>query len=128
MPVLTDGRVDAALPCQDFERAKNWYKEKLGLAPTKEDPGGAWYTFGEGTGFFLFPSSGKASGDHTQVGIVVKDVKAEVDDLKSLGVVFEEYDFPGLKTVDGVAEIEGESAAWFKDSEGNLISVAQRTD
>lgn len=123
--MLTDGRVAAALPCQDFERAKAWYKEKLGLAPNREDPEGAYYECAQGTFFFIFPSSGKASGDHTQIGFNVADIEAEVADLKSRGVTFEEYDFPGLKTVDGIAEIGGERGAWFKDSEGNLIAVTE---
>jgi catechol 2,3-dioxygenase-like lactoylglutathione lyase family enzyme len=123
MLMLTDGKVSTALPCQDFERAKAWYKEHLGLAPSDENPAGANYVLGEGS-FFLFQSSGAPSGTHTQMGFEVKDLKAEVADLKRMGVVFEEYDFPGLKTVDGIAEIEGESAAWFKDSEGNLIALS----
>jgi predicted enzyme related to lactoylglutathione lyase len=72
-------------------------------------------------------SSGQPSGTHTQVGFGVDDVEAEVADLKAKGVTFEEYDFPGLKTVDGVAEIEGERAAWFKDCEGNLLSISTET-
>ena len=124
--MLTDARVGAALPAQDLERAKSWYKEKLGLAPTSEDPGGAQYECGSGTAFLLFISSGEPSGTHTQVAFEVSDVEAEVADLRARGVTFEEYDFPGLKTVDGVADMEGEKAAWFKDSEGNLIGLAQR--
>lgn len=125
MWLLTDGRASAALPCQDFERAKAWYKEKLGLAPTREDPEGAYFDCAGGTSFFIFPSSGKASGDHTQVGFDVADIDAEVADLKSRGVVFEEYDFPNLKTVNSIADVGGERAAWFKDSEGNLIAVSR---
>lgn len=125
MRLLTDGRVEAALPCQDFERAKNWYKDKLGLAPNREDPEGAYFDCADGTKFFLFPSSGKASGDHTQIGFNVADIEAEVADLQSRGVKFEEYDFPQLKTVNGIADMGGERAAWFKDSEGNLIAVTQ---
>ena len=125
--MLSDARVGASLPCQDFERAKGWWKEKAGLSPTKETPEGADYTCADGTGFFLFPSSGKASGDHTQVAFDVKDVGAEVAELKKAGVTFEEYDFPGLKTVDGIAEMGDGKGAWFKDSEGNLIAIFEGT-
>src|SRR3712207_3406415 len=103
MLMLTDGRAGTSLPCQDLERAKAWYKEKLGLGPTRETPAGAFYEMADGTGFMLFVSSGAPSGTHTQMGIDVADVDAEVADLRSRGVVFEEYDFPGLKTVDGIA-------------------------
>ncbi len=128
--MLSDARVGAALPCQDFERAKGWYKEKLGLSPSEETPAGAYYKGAGGTEFFLFPSSGKASGDHTQVAFEVKDAAAEVAELNKSGVAFEQYDFPGIKTDEnGLAEMEGEEGrgAWFKDSEGNLIAIFERT-
>lgn len=127
--MLSDARVGAAIPCQDFERAKGWYKEKLGLSPTEETPAGAYYQGADGTEFFLFPSAGKASGDHTQVAFEVKDAAAEVAELKNSGVTFEQYDFPGLKTDEtGLAEMEGDEGrgAWFKDSEGNLIAIFER--
>ena len=127
--MLSDASVGAALPCQDLERAKAWYKEKLGLSPNEEDPEGAYYTCAGGTSFFLFPSAGKASGDHTQVGFEVKDAAAEVDQLREAGVTFEEYDFPGLKTDEkGLATFEADNTrgAWFKDSEGNLIAIFER--
>jgi hypothetical protein len=73
----------------------------------------------------IFPSQGGSSGSHTQIGWVVEDVAAEVADLKSRGVVFEEYDYPSLKTVDGIAEVPVGRAAWFKDSEGNVHGVLQ---
>ena len=128
--MLSDARVGAAIPCQDLERAKSWYKEKLGFSPTEENPGGAYYQCAEGTMFFVYPSSGKSSGDFTQVGFEVKDAAAEVAELKKAGVTFEQYDFPGLKTDEsGLATIEGDQSkgAWFKDSEGNLIAIFERT-
>lgn len=123
--MLSDARVGASLPCQDFERAKSWYKEKLGFSPTEETPEGAYFNCGEGTQFFLFPSTGKASGDHTQVAFDVADVEAEVAELKKTGVTFEEYDFPGFKTESGIATMGDGRGAWFKDSEGNLLAIFQ---
>src|SRR3989454_4846332 len=116
-------RTAAALPAQDMERAKAFYRDKLGLTPTQEDPGGVMYWLAEGTGFGVFPSSGKPSGTHTQMGIEVEDVEGAVKDLQAKGVKFEEYDTPGLKTVNGIADLGGNKVAWFKDSEGNLILV-----
>ena len=124
--MLTDAIVQAALPCSDFERAKNFYKEKIGVSPSEEDPQGAYYTCAEGTGFFLFPSSGTASGTHTQVGFQVSDIEAEVAELKSGGVKFEEYDSPQLKTENSIAMLGTEKGAWFKDSEGNMLALFQR--
>jgi len=125
--MLNEARAGAALPAQDLERAKSWYADKLGLKPTEEDGGGLSYELGAGTGFLLFPSSGKPSGDHTQIGMQVDDLVSEVETLKANGVEFLEYDFPGMKTVDGVAEMPDNSkAAWFKDCEGNMLGLFQR--
>lgn len=77
--------------------------------------------------FSVFPSFGGPSGD-TQMGIMVEDIEATVKTLRDNGVVFEEYDLPGLKTVDGIAELQDEWAAWFKDSEGNVLAVGQRKE
>ena len=125
---------DAAtrLPAQDLNRARRFYAEKLGLEPVEERPGGLLYRCGKGT-FALFQSAGVAAGTHTQMGWEVADIAATVAALRSRGVVFEEYDLPGLKTRDGIAVIEGnypskgrgETAAWFKDSEGNLLGIGQ---
>jgi predicted enzyme related to lactoylglutathione lyase len=117
-------RAAAALPAQDLDRAKAWYSEKLGLTPTGVDlTGGVVYELSRGTGFLLFQSSGKPSGTHTQMALEVQDFDATLRDLKARGVKLEEYDLPGLKTVNGVAEMGDLKAAWFKDSEGNVIGI-----
>jgi len=130
--MLSDGRVAARLPAQDLERARSFYAEKLGLEPTEEREGGLLYRLGAGE-FGLFQSAGAPSGEHTQMGIEVDDIEATVAQLGRRGVVFEEFDLPGLVTRDGIAEIQGnypskgsgERAAWFLDSEGNLIGISQ---
>jgi catechol 2,3-dioxygenase-like lactoylglutathione lyase family enzyme len=115
----------ATMPTHDFERAKAFYADKLGLRPVEESSQEALYRVGESE-FALFPSHGKASGDHTQLAFDVDDIEAAVSSLREKGVVFEDYDFPGLKTTGGIAEMEEERAAWFKDSEGNVISLGER--
>ena len=131
--VLEDGKVATRIPVRDLQRSRKFYAEKLGLEPSEERPGGLLYRCGEGE-FVLFESAGAASGDHTQMGWEVEDIEATVEWLRARGVVFEEYDFPGLKTVNGIAEIEGnypskggvgERAAWFRDVDGNLIGIGQ---
>lgn len=118
---------------RDLERARSFYAEKLGLEPVEERPGGLRYRCGSGE-FALFESAGAASGTHTQMGWEVEDIDTTVRELRTRGVVFEEYDFPGLETVDGIAKVEGnypskggigERAAWFRDSEGNLLGIGQ---
>jgi catechol 2,3-dioxygenase-like lactoylglutathione lyase family enzyme len=131
--VLKEGGVATRLPAQDLERARAFYADKLGLEPSEERPGGLLYRCARGE-FALFESAGAPSGEHTQMGWEVDDIEAAVAELRSRGVVFEEYDLPGLETVDGIAEVSGnypskggvgERAAWFRDSEGNLVGIGQ---
>ena len=117
----------AAIPAQDVKRARQFYEQKLGLKPAQEEgDGGATYRTGE-TGFVVFQSSGKASGDHTQMALEVDDVSSAVSELKSRGVKPEEYDYPNFKTKEGLVDMpDGTKGAWFKDTEGNLIALTQR--
>jgi catechol 2,3-dioxygenase-like lactoylglutathione lyase family enzyme len=104
--MLADSHVATRLPAKDLERAKRFYSEKLGLQPVEERPGGLCYRCGSGY-FVLFESVGAASGNHTQMAWEVADIEVTPAALRARGVVFEEYAMPGLKTVDGIAEIEG---------------------
>jgi catechol 2,3-dioxygenase-like lactoylglutathione lyase family enzyme len=122
--MLNQGHGYAALPVEDLERARAFYRDKLGLAPAEENPGGLLYRLGGGGEFLLYPSRNRPGG-HTQINVNVSDVAALVADLKDRGVVFEEYDWPGLKTVEGIATTGPHRSAWFKDSEGNLIGLMQ---
>jgi catechol 2,3-dioxygenase-like lactoylglutathione lyase family enzyme len=115
----------AALPVEDLARAKAYYRDKLGLEPTREVEGALFYEGSDNSGFLLFPTSGRPSGQHTQMAWFVTDIAATVAELKRRGVRFEEYDFPGLKTIDGVADLGYEKSAWFRDSEGNLLALGQ---
>jgi catechol 2,3-dioxygenase-like lactoylglutathione lyase family enzyme len=130
--LLAGSPVATRLPAQDLERARRWYADKLGLEPVEEREGGLRYHCG-GVSFALFQSAGKPSGAHTQMGWEVADIDAAVAELRARGVMFEEYDLPGLETVDGIADIDGnypskgtgERGAWLYDSEGNLIGLGQ---
>jgi catechol 2,3-dioxygenase-like lactoylglutathione lyase family enzyme len=131
--MLSEARVATRLPAADLERARRFYAERLGLEPSEERPGGLLYRCASGV-FALFASAGGPSGTHTQMGFEVDDLDAVVAALRARGVVFEEYDVPGLRTVDGITEVEGnypskggkgERAAWFRDSEGNLLGIGQ---
>jgi catechol 2,3-dioxygenase-like lactoylglutathione lyase family enzyme len=131
--MLERSEVATRLPAQDLARARSFYAEKLGLEPAEERPGGLRYRCGSGS-FALFESAGAPSGGHTQMAWEVVDIEATAAALRARGVVFEEYDLPGLKTIGGIAEITGnypskggvgERGAWFKDSEGNLLGIGQ---
>ena len=124
--MLSDARFETALPCSDLERAKSFYADRLGLTPAGDGPAGAWYEGRDGTRFILFPSSGSASGAHSQMGFMVTDLEAEVADVKQRGVQFKEYNFPGFDKATGIAEVGGTRGAWFKDSEGNLLGLVEQ--
>jgi hypothetical protein len=87
--------------------------------------GGVVYECANGSWIFLYKSAGAGTSTASQAFWQVKDVDAEVRDLKSRGVVFEDYDMPGIKTVDGVANMGDTKGAWFKDSEGNIFALIQ---
>jgi catechol 2,3-dioxygenase-like lactoylglutathione lyase family enzyme len=124
--MLKSARVGAGLPAQDLDRAKAFYRDKLGLEPSEDDGANVRYQVGDGTEFTVFRTMGAPSGTHTQMAFVVKDIAGEVKELKSRGVSFEEYDYPSLKTKDSIADgPDGSKAAWFKDSEGNLLNIVQ---
>jgi predicted enzyme related to lactoylglutathione lyase len=115
----------ATLPAQDIKRARQFYEQKLGLTAEEQSDGGAMYRTGQ-TGFLVFQSTGKPSGDHTQLGLDVEDISSAMTELQSKGVKIEEFDFPNFKTVNGIYELpDGSKSAWFKDTEGNLLSVNQ---
>jgi catechol 2,3-dioxygenase-like lactoylglutathione lyase family enzyme len=126
--------VACRLPAQDLDRARRFYSEKLGLDPVDERPGGLLYRSVNGCEFALYQSQGASPGTFTQMGFYVDDLESTVGALKERGVVFEEVDVPGLETADGIAHVEGnypstgatgERAAWFRDSEGNMLGVGQ---
>jgi catechol 2,3-dioxygenase-like lactoylglutathione lyase family enzyme len=131
--MLRDARVATRIPARDLERARRFYSEKLGLEPSEERPGGLLYRCAEGE-FALFESAGSSAGTFTQMVWEVNDLEAVVAGLRERGVEFEEVDVPGLRTVDGIADVtgnypskggKGERAAWFRDSEGNLHGIGQ---
>ena len=122
--MLSNSPIIPTLPAADLDRARAWYEEKLGLKASQERSDGLMYDCG-GTQFLLYPTSFAGTAQNTLAGWRVEDIQAEMADLRTRGVVFEEYDFPGLKTVDGVADFEGGKGSWFKDSEGNTLALTQ---
>ena len=130
--MLQEGDVSARLPARDLKRARAFYAEKLGLKPSEERPGGLLYR-GASWEFALFESAGDSPGTFTQMAWYVDDIDATVAELRQRGVAFQEVDLPGLRTVEGIAEVagnypskgSGERAAWFRDSEGNVLGISE---
>ena len=121
--MLSDRRAYATIPATDINRAKAWYKDKLGLTPAEERMTGTIYRLADGTGFSLYETQFAGKAPNTLLAFTSTDMKGDVRMLRGRGVVFEEYDFPGLKTEDGIATIGDFHGAWFKDSEGNILAI-----
>ena len=115
----------AYIPVANLARARQFYEQKLGLKPTREVAGGVTYEFGKGTACFMYPTPNAGTSRASQAFWQVEDVEREVAELKARGVKFQEYDMPGLKTKDGIANAGGAKTAWFEDSEGNIMAIVQ---
>jgi predicted enzyme related to lactoylglutathione lyase len=123
--MLKNSPIVPYIPATDIPRARRFYEEKVRLVPREEVAGGVVYECAGGSWVFLYESAGAGTSKASQAFWQVADVEAEVADLKSRGVIFEEYDMPGIKTVDGIATMGGTKGAWFKDSEGNILAIIQ---
>jgi catechol 2,3-dioxygenase-like lactoylglutathione lyase family enzyme len=123
--MLTNAEVHPTIPAVDLERARKFYEGTLGLKVLKTDASpGVLMQAGGGTSLYIF-KRGATKADHTAASFTATDVAATVSALRAKGVVFEEVNIPeaGIRTVDGVAELGGAHAAWFKDTEGNILSI-----
>ena len=123
--MLRTAPIRAYIPASDVQRARKFYEEIVGLIPREDYAGGVVYECG-GAEVFLYPTPNAGTSKASQAYWQVDDVEAEVAELKARGVVFEEYDMPGIKTVNSIATAGGAKTAWFKDSEGNILAVSQR--
>jgi predicted enzyme related to lactoylglutathione lyase len=114
------------IPAKDIARARRFYEDKLGLRAKEETNGGVVYEFGGGTAAFLYPTPNAGTSQASQAFWSVQDVDAEIQALKARGVQFERYDdMPGERSAQGAVTAGGAKAAWFKDSEGNIMALIQ---
>lgn len=132
MAGLGDYPAAAVLRAEDLVRAKKFYNDVLGLKPGvvsgPASEGMGMFTAGDGTMVMIYERPGMPAPQNTALGFGLPADKFDevVADLRTHGVSFEDYDLPeiGLKTVNGIAEFEGTKAAWFRDSEGNIVNIA----
>ena len=125
--MLTNSMVAPNLPAVDLKRARKFYEEKLGLKVVMEDPStGIMLQAGQGTMMYVYQRAA-TKADHTVASFKVDNIEAEMKELKGKGVKFEDYDLPkmGIKTVNGIATMGNMKFSWFKDTEGNILSLAQ---
>ena len=127
--MLNDSKVTANIPAGDIMRARDFYADKLGLTPATELPGEVLiYQTAGGTEFQVYRTEYAGQAGHTIAQWHVADIESEVRDLKAKGVSFEVYDMPGVQWDGEIASMEGMGrAAWFKDSEGNILCIDEGT-
>jgi len=121
--MLQKSPIFAYIPARDVTRARRFYEDQLGFRPGREVGGGVTYECGSGTACFLYPTPNAGTSAASQAFWQVTDLEAEVAELKKRGVTFEQYDMPGMK--DGIMIAGGAKAAWFKDTEGNILALIQ---
>jgi predicted enzyme related to lactoylglutathione lyase len=123
--LLSQCPIDVVLLATDLEASKDFYALKIGLQVLSEDPGSVTFKCGGDSRLVLSKSTAGTSDEQTQASFRVEDVKAEAAELRSQGVKIEDYDLPGLKTVDGIADIGFAWIAWFIDPGKNCVGMIQ---
>ena len=121
--MLAESAVTTMLPVKDMDRARAFYEGRLGLKPAGYKPDGKFVYVVGGSTLALFPKPEGTQAYHPAISFQVPDIAASIDALQGTGVEFEDYDFPGLKTVNHVCVLGAEKAAWFKDTEGNVLCI-----
>jgi catechol 2,3-dioxygenase-like lactoylglutathione lyase family enzyme len=125
--LLEGATAHATIAVKDIGRAKEFYGETLGLKMIDERSDGLRYADGGDGWFLVYPSQFAGTAQSTYMSFDVDNVEQVVEELRGRGIVFEEYDYPDLKTVNGIAEIQGVKGAWFKDPDGNILAIGERT-
>jgi catechol 2,3-dioxygenase-like lactoylglutathione lyase family enzyme len=123
--MLGDYPIDVVLLAPDLEASKDFYVNKIGLEIIEEAPYGVQFKLGGGSRLGISKSTVGTADPQTQAAWRVKDLEAELAELRSRGVTIEEYDLPGLKTVDGVAQVPFGRMAWFIDPGKNCLGIIQ---
>jgi len=123
--MLQNSPMYAYIPAKDVARARKFYEVKLGFEPKQVMEGGVVYEFAGGTACFLYLTPNAGTSQASQAFWSVDDVDREIEALKARGVAFEDYDMPGEKSPAGAVIAGGAKAAWFKDSEGNIMALVQ---
>ena len=117
--------VNPVLPAADLARARKFYQEMLGLEVLRGTTSGVVIFAAGGSTRLEIYEHGPPKAENTACSFAVTDIEDTIRELKDRGVTFEEYDMEDFKTVDSIATIGDEKAAWFKDSEGNIICLHQ---
>jgi catechol 2,3-dioxygenase-like lactoylglutathione lyase family enzyme len=125
--VFENARAAAVIAVSDLKRARGFYEGVLGLSVEEDHPEteSVIYRVG-GSLLMLYVTSYAGTAKNTVFAIDTDDLDRDMTAMRDAGIAFMEYDFPGLKTVDGVAELPGERSAWFEDPDGNALAISER--
>ena len=123
--MLSSSKTFSVLPASDLARATAWYRDKLELEPETTDEQGVRYRTGGDSYIYIYETSNAGTAQNTAMCWIVEDIEAEMEHLRSRGVVFADYDFPGLKTENGIATDDHSRSSWFQDSERNYLCLTQ---
>jgi catechol 2,3-dioxygenase-like lactoylglutathione lyase family enzyme len=121
--MLQQAAITVMLPVKNLERAREFYEHCLGFEPGERHPDGKYVYRAAGAYLALFPKDEGTRAEHTALSFEVDDIAKAIRELQKRGVVFADYDYPGLKTVDHVCVLGAEKAAWFDDTEGNCLCL-----
>jgi predicted enzyme related to lactoylglutathione lyase len=122
--MLQNAPMYSYIPAKEVARARVFYEEKLGFKPKEVTAGGVTYEFANGTAGFLYPTPNAGTSQASQAFWRVEDIEKEVAKLVTRGVNFEKYDMPDIDE-KGISPAGGAKAAWFKDTEGNIMALIQ---
>ena len=123
--MLSSGKVHPTISVTDLDRAAEFYGGTLELKTDGEiTEDHIRYNAGDSTYIIVYKRTDPPKAENTVASFEVDDVEGTVEWLKGKGVSFEEYDFPGFKTVNGIATLGDIKGAWFKDPDGNILAVA----
>lgn len=123
--MFADRQATMMIPASDLDRAVAWYRDKLGLEPVSRMDAGAAYSLEGGMRMFLYRSDYAGTARHTLVSFASPGLRADMAALRARGVVFIDYDLPGLKTAEGIADFGEVKNAWATDSEGNILGFVE---
>jgi len=122
--MLQNAPMYSYIPAKEVARARKFYEEKLGFKPKEVTAGGVVYEFAKNTACFLYPTPNAGTSQASQAFWKVEDIEKDVEELMARGVKFEKYDMPEMDE-KGIATAGGAKAAWFRDTEGNIMALIQ---
>ena len=123
--MLTNLPLRPSIPVSDPARAHHFYAATLGLKLLGHGAGGDMFDCNGVLVVLVVQAEAAGKGGYSLLTWLTDNIEAEVNSLRARGVTFEDYDFPGVKTVNGIAALGADRVAWFKDSEGNILALAQ---